>query len=86
MRARGPGPDPLHRLHELFSLTGAIELQVNHHVVWVILQAKDLIAANARSCAIGGITVERLLPFFKTRDRVLNPYNGHVVSSWMNPT
>jgi hypothetical protein len=77
----GTVPDPLHLLRERFGLTRAVEFQIDHHVVWVILQAKDLIAANARSFAIRGVTIERLLPFVKIRNRVLNSYNGHAISS-----
>src|ERR1700693_3342772 len=43
----GTVPNPLHLLRKRFGLTGAIEFQVDHHVVRVVLQAKDLIAANA---------------------------------------
>jgi hypothetical protein len=36
--------------------------------VGVVLQAKHLVAANARTLSIGGIIVERLLPFLEARD------------------
>src|SRR6266853_13241 len=41
----GTVPDPLHLLRERFGLTRAVEFQIDHHVVRVILQARDLIAA-----------------------------------------
>jgi hypothetical protein len=76
----GTVPDPLHLLHERLSLGSVIELQIDHHVVRFILEPKDPVATNARSFAVCGVTIERLLPFVKAWDRVLNPYDGHVIS------
>ena len=73
-------PDLLHGTQERLGLTRAIEFQVDHDVIGVLLEPKDLVTANPGSLTVRGIPVEGFLPLLEILDGVFNPHDGHLES------
>src|SRR6202521_495194 len=70
-------PDPAHLGQQSFSISNAVELEVDHDVVRILHRSEHLITTNARPFAVGRIAVESLLPAREVRDGMFNPQNWH---------
>src|SRR5205807_5729702 len=73
-------PHPAHFGEKPLSVLNAVELEVDHHVVWIVDRPQDLISTNARTSAVGRIAVESALPTGEVGNCMFDTENGH---SWL---
>src|ERR1700674_4255185 len=70
-------PDPAHLGQQSFSISDAVELEVDHDVVRILDRSEHLITTNARPFAVRRVAVEGSLPTGEVRDGMFNPQNWH---------
>ncbi len=73
-------PQPLQRGPKGLRLLQAVELEVDHHIVWIIHRPHDLVAPHSRTLAAQRIAVKRLLSTGVTGNAVLDAQYGHLHS------